>query len=77
MGPSLGRVLQPADDQPDAPPVVVLGHRFWQTTFAADPNVVGRLVRIAGRPFEVVGVAAESFGGLSYQMMTFTQLGCR
>lgn len=73
VSPALGRVLQPADDRPDAPAVVVLGYRFWQTTFAADPSVVGRMVRIAGRPFEVVGVAAESFGGLSYQMLTLTQ----
>ena len=73
VGPSLGRVLVPSDDRPDAPAVVVISYRFWQTTFAADPNVVGRVVRIAGRPFEIVGVAADSFGGLTYRLMTFTQ----
>ena len=73
VGPAVGRVLQVADDQPDAPAVVVLGYRFWQTTFAGDPGVVGRVVRIAGRPFEVVGVAAESFGGLTYTLTTVTQ----
>jgi predicted permease len=73
VGAAMGRVLQVADDQPTAPAVVVLGHRFWQTTFASDPNVVGRVVRIAGRPFEIVGVAAESFGGLSYTLTVKTQ----
>ncbi|HKV99828.1 MAG TPA: ABC transporter permease, partial [Vicinamibacterales bacterium] len=73
VGAAMGRVLQMADDQPTAPAVVVLGYRFWQTTFASDPNVVGRVVRIAGRPFEIVGVAAESFGGLTYVLTTRTQ----
>ncbi len=73
VGPAVGRVLQEADDQPTAPAVVVLGYRFWQTTFASDPGVVGRVVRIAGQPFEVVGVAAESFGGLQYTLTTMTQ----
>lgn len=73
VGAAVGRVLQVADDQPTAPAVVVLGYRFWQTTFASDPNVVGRVVRIAGRPFEIVGVAAESFGGLTYILTAKTQ----
>jgi predicted permease len=73
VGPAIGRVLLPSDDRPDAPAVVVLSFRFWQTTFAADPDIVGRTVRIAGRPFEIVGVTAESFGGLSNQLMTLTQ----
>src|SRR4029077_2597804 len=36
-----GRVFTPDDDKPAAPPVAVLSHRVWQTTFAADPSVVG------------------------------------
>src|SRR5712692_8696581 len=31
-----GRVLGPDDDKPAAPPVAVLSHRVWQTTYAAD-----------------------------------------
>jgi putative ABC transport system permease protein len=73
VGAAMGRVLQVADDQPTAPAVVVLGYRFWQTTFASDPNVVGRVVRIAGRPFEIVGVAAESFGGMTRTLTAKTQ----
>jgi putative ABC transport system permease protein len=69
---SLGRVLQPADDRPGAPAVVVLGHRFWQTKLNADPAIIGRVVRIAGQPFEIVGVAQASFGGLGDQFMTVT-----
>lgn len=61
----LGRVLQPADDRPEAPSVVVLSHRFWRTRFSGDAAVVGRAVRIGGAPFEVVGVAPREYAGLS------------
>src|SRR5262249_22266844 len=36
-----GRVLQPEDDTPSAPPVAVLSHFSWQTNFGGDPAVVG------------------------------------
>jgi len=63
--PALGRLLQSADDQPGAPPVVVLSHATWRQRFGGDPAVVGRTIRLAGRPFEIVGVAAEAFKGLT------------
>ena len=60
--PSLGRVLTQTDDlQKDASPVVVLGYDFWKNHVGADPRVVGSTVSINGKPFEVVGVAAEGF----------------
>jgi hypothetical protein len=37
-----GRVLQPEDDRPGAPRVVLLGHGFWSRQFASDPGIVGR-----------------------------------
>lgn len=61
--PAAGRLLQPADDRPDAPPVVVLGHRFWRGKLGADPGVVGRELRINGIGMTVVGVTAEGFQG--------------
>lgn len=62
-----GRMLQPADDRPDAPPVVVLSHQFWRTRFAGDPNAIGRTVRIGAAPFEIVGIAPREYRGLSQQ----------
>jgi putative ABC transport system permease protein len=38
--------------------VAILSHRLWKTRFGADPGVVGRPIRIDGRPFTVVGVLA-------------------
>ena len=37
-------------------PVVVVSQTLWQRQFAADPTIVGRVVRIDGVPHTVVGV---------------------
>lgn len=45
-------------------PVVVLGYRLWQRRFAADPAVIGKSVRLSGRPYTVIGIAPQGFRGL-------------
>jgi len=62
-----GRVFTPDDDTPSAPPVAVLSHRVWQTTYAADPSVVGSTLVVEGHPFTVVGVAPPGFFGETLQ----------
>lgn len=62
---AVGRPIGPADDEPDAPLVVVLSHAFWMRAFGGDPGVVGGTVRVNGVPAEIVGVTAEGFKGLS------------
>ena len=59
--PLLGRTLAVADEQPGAPPVVVLGHDVWRTRFAGDSQVVGRTVRLGDAFATVVGVMPEGF----------------
>jgi predicted permease len=62
--PLLGRFFGPEeDDKPGANPVVVISYRFWRSRFAADPNVVGRQVKVNGYPFTVIGVASPGFAG--------------
>jgi predicted permease len=58
-----GRVFSAQDDAPAAPPVVVLSHHVWQSTYGADPSMVGATLVIEGHPFTVVGVAAPGFFG--------------
>jgi predicted permease len=58
-----GRVFTPDDDKPSAPPVAVLSHRVWQTTYASDPSVVGSTFVLEGHPFTVIGVAPPGFFG--------------
>jgi predicted permease len=64
--PTLGRLLQPADDRPDAPAVVVLSHYLWQGTLGGNPDVVGRELRINGIGVTVVGVAGKDFQGFNF-----------
>ena len=59
-----GRLFDARDDTPDAPPVVVLGHGFWQRHFAGDPTVVGKIVRLNQHPATVIGVIPFDFLGL-------------
>ena len=58
-----GRVFSPDDDRPGAPPVAVLSHRVWQTSYAGDTSVVGSTLVVEGHPFTVIGVAPPGFFG--------------
>ena len=55
-GVALGRDLQPGDDQPGKNQVVLLSNRLWRQRYGADPGIVGRDIRMDGRPYTVVGV---------------------
>lgn len=62
--PALGRLLQPADDRPGAPPVIVVSHRFWKGSLGGDPGIVGRELRVNGVNVTVVGVSEPGFQGV-------------
>jgi len=57
--PIAGRTFKPEDDGP-TPRVVLLGEAVWRRRFSADPSIVGRLVRLNGQPYTVVGVVADN-----------------
>ncbi len=61
--PVLGRGLQPSDsiDGQDPQQVAVLGYKFWQRHFNADPSVVGKTLELNHKPYVIVGVAASRF----------------
>ncbi|HEY7210744.1 MAG TPA: ABC transporter permease, partial [Bryobacteraceae bacterium] len=62
--PYLGRFFGPAeDDKPNVHPVIVLSYRSWQTHFAADPDAIGRTIKINGYPFTIIGIAPPYFLG--------------
>ncbi len=54
--PILGRGLSRADELPGATPVVVLSHRTWQNRYGADASILGKAVRVDGKPKVIVGV---------------------
>ena len=59
--PLLGRTFLPGEDLRGRPPVVVLGYSLWRRRYGADPQVVGRSVRIDGTSYSIVGVMPASF----------------
>lgn len=64
VSPLLGRGFRPDEDrQPGADALVVLRHGYWERRFGSDPAVVGRTLRVNGRPLEVVGIAPPGFRG--------------
>ena len=57
-----GRVLQPADYKPEAPPVFVLRYKTWKASFNADPSVLNRVFVLNGTPRTLVGIMPPRFG---------------
>jgi predicted permease len=60
--PSLGRGLVAGDAGRGAPPVVILSDTLWKRRYAADPGLVGRAIRVDGRPHTVIGIMPPRVG---------------
>ena len=61
----LGRVLTPADDvRGCAVPSIVLSQAFWRREFAGSPTVLGRILKLDGHAYQIVGIAPSSFFGI-------------
>lgn len=63
--PVRGRLLQPADDSPTAPPVAVIGFDFWMRHFAGRDDVLGRTVGVGPHTPIIVGILPRGFAGIS------------
>jgi len=59
--PQRGRLLTPDDCLEGAAPVAVIGHKLWQQTFAGDPGLIGRTIRVNGGDATVVGIMPAGF----------------
>ncbi|HEV2444503.1 MAG TPA: ABC transporter permease, partial [Candidatus Sulfopaludibacter sp.] len=66
--PALGRFFSPEEDRiPDRDAVAVLSYDLWRNWFAAAPEAVGATIKINGTFFTVIGVAPQTFPGVSVQ----------
>jgi len=60
--PAMGRVFTDDDARyTDSPNVIILSDGLWRRRFAADPGVLGRVVRINDVPRTIVGVMPAGF----------------
>ena len=60
-----GRGFLPREERRGGTPVVVLGHHLWQH-LGSDPTLIGECITLNGTRCQVVGVAAEGFGGVTF-----------
>ena len=57
----LGRDFLPEEHEPGGPAVAVIDHFFWRRHLDADPQVLGRTIRINGVAFTIIGVTPRGF----------------
>ena len=57
----LGRLHTEEEDAPTGERVVLLTYKLWQNKFAADPDVLGRVLTLDDQPYTVIGVLPPEF----------------
>jgi predicted permease len=51
-------------NESDADEVVVLHPRFWRSRLGGDPAIVGKTIRLDGRPYMVLGILPDNYRSL-------------
>ncbi|HEY0946590.1 MAG TPA: ABC transporter permease [Opitutaceae bacterium] len=59
--PALGRAFTAEEQQPGRDQVVILTDALWRSRYGADPNIIGRTIRVDGASQTVIGVMPASF----------------
>ena len=57
----LGRTLEPEDDKPGGPRVVVMSYGLWQRRFGADTSLIGKQLELNGVNYTLVGILPANF----------------
>jgi predicted permease len=59
--PQIGRLYGPQDFAPGFAPEAVISDGLWRRAYGADPNVLGRTIRIDDDPLTIIGVLPRGF----------------
>jgi putative ABC transport system permease protein len=59
--PVLGRNFLPEEELEGRGAVVLVAHGSWERRFGADPDLLGRSLKLDGREHEIVGILPEGF----------------
>jgi putative ABC transport system permease protein len=59
--PQIGRLFGPQDFVPGFAPEAVISDGLWRRAYGADPNVLGRTIRIDNDPLTIIGVLPRGF----------------
>lgn len=74
--PALGRLWTEGEDRPGCARTVVLSHALWQRRYAADPQIVGRSLRLANETYTVLGVMPAGFAIPGQTDALWVPFGC-
>jgi MacB-like periplasmic core domain len=58
---AVGRTLEPEDDRPGTPNVVVMTYGLWQRRFGGDSSFIGQSLELNGTSYTLVGILPPSF----------------
>lgn len=58
---ALGRALEPGDDKPGSPRVVIMSTGLWQRRFGSDTSLIGKPLNLNGVTYMLVGVLPANF----------------
>src|SRR5688572_14420260 len=61
VSPMMGRDFAPADNSSGAGKVALIGYGIWQRDFGGAADIVGKGVRINGKPATIIGVMPKGF----------------
>jgi hypothetical protein len=59
--PILGRDFLPEETTSGHQNVVIISWKLWHSLFNGDENVIGKMLKVAGTPRQVIGVLPEGF----------------
>ena len=77
LGPLIGRTFTEEETTSQTNHVAILSDTFWRQRYNADPNVIGRQIRVNSVPRTVVGVLPPAFRFLSSDARLFLPLASR
>ena len=77
LGPAIGRTFTEEETTSETDHVAILSDTSWRQRYNADPNVIGRLIRVNGVPRTVIGVLPPAFRFLSSDAQVFLPLASR
>src|SRR6202790_1243001 len=77
LGPSIGRTFTDEETTSETDHVAILSDSFWRQRYNADPNVIGKQIRVNSVPRTVIGVLPPAFRFLSSDARLFLPLASR
>jgi predicted permease len=77
LGTAIGRTFTDEETTSRTDHVAILSDAFWRQRFNADPNVIGKQIRVNSVPRTVIGVLPPTFRFLSSDARVFLPLASR